>query len=73
MLTIEQRRELLQNWYDKFGLDSLLHICAYDLQTFAANLRAMEASRNRLQLEKTAMAAEIQDLTKQLQEATKHD
>ena len=73
MLTIEQRRELLQNWYDKFGLDSLLDMCAYDLQTFAANSQAMAASRNRLQLENTAMAAEIQNLTKQLQEATKRD
>lgn len=73
MLTIEQRRELLQNWYDKFGLDSLLDMCAYDLQTFAANSQAMAASRNRLQLENTTMAAELQELKKQLREATKHD
>ena len=69
MLTIEQRRELLQNWYDKFGLDSLLDMCAYDLQTFAANSQTMAASRNRPQLENTTMAAEIQKLTKQPQKS----
>lgn len=41
MLTPEQRRELLQNWYDKFGLDSLLDKCAIDLHSFAHRCREL--------------------------------
>ena len=59
MLTIEQRRERLQDWYDKFGLDSLLDKCAIDLHSFANRCRELRYERD--------------DLAKQLKEGTKHD
>ena len=59
MLTIEQRRELLQNWHDKFGLDSLLDKCAIDLHSFVHRCIELRYERD--------------DLAKQLKEATKHD
>jgi hypothetical protein len=34
MLTYEQRRELLQNMHDRFGLQYLLDMCALDLTNY---------------------------------------
>ena len=34
MLTYEQRRELLQNMHDRFGLEYLLDLCALDLTNY---------------------------------------
>ena len=59
MLTIDQRRELFEDWYAMFGLDSLLDKCAIDLHSFANRCRELRHERD--------------DLAKQLKEGTKHD
>lgn len=34
MLTLEQRRQILEAWYHKHGVDSLLDLCAQELDIF---------------------------------------
>lgn len=59
MLTIDQRRELFENWYAMFGLDSLLDTDTLDLHSFANRCRELRYERD--------------DLAKQLKEATNHE
>ena len=42
MLTYEQRRELLQNMHDRFGLEYLLDVCAIDLHSYAQRNRELQ-------------------------------
>jgi hypothetical protein len=41
MLTYEQRRELLQNMHDRFGLEYLLDMCALDLTNYQERIRQL--------------------------------
>ena len=38
-LTVDQRRQILENWYHKHGIDSLLDLCAQELHIFVKRCR----------------------------------
>jgi hypothetical protein len=69
MLTIEEREPLLHDWYNRFGVDSLIHICANKDDYITRLCRANRQEANSYKASTKALLEAAASALQQLQAA----